>query len=102
MFEIRKAVIGKFEITGRLKNLEKKRILLDWSPELTSDFEELIKVLKQSLKTKLGYYNFKEGLYIFADASDLHWGLYIAQTSEAVDMKEPLASGFRVITMSSG
>eukprot|EP00924_Labyrinthula_sp_SR-Ha-C_P001804 maker-scaffold_128-snap-gene-0.10-mRNA-1 protein AED:0.20 eAED:0.27 QI:0/0/0/1/0/0/3/0/372 len=69
---IRKAVIGKFKITGRLKNLERKKILLDWSPELTSAFEELIKVLKQSLKNTLGYYNFKEDLYIFADASDLH------------------------------
>eukprot|EP00924_Labyrinthula_sp_SR-Ha-C_P004884 snap_masked-scaffold_1-processed-gene-15.23-mRNA-1 protein AED:0.47 eAED:0.47 QI:0/-1/0/1/-1/1/1/0/1610 len=99
---IRKAVIGKFKITGRLKNLERKKILLDWSPELTTAFDELIKVLKRSLQSTLGYYNYKEDLYIFSDASDCHWGLYITQISEKVDFEEPLATKFRIIAMSSG
>eukprot|EP00924_Labyrinthula_sp_SR-Ha-C_P015778 snap_masked-scaffold_4-processed-gene-9.7-mRNA-1 protein AED:0.35 eAED:0.37 QI:0/-1/0/1/-1/1/1/0/291 len=99
---IRKAVIGKFKITGRLKNLERKRIIFNWFPEQTFAFEELVKVLKQSLKNTLGYYNFKEDLYIFADGYDLHWGLYIMQTSEAVDTEEPLENSFRVIAMASG
>eukprot|EP00924_Labyrinthula_sp_SR-Ha-C_P002665 snap_masked-scaffold_13-processed-gene-3.32-mRNA-1 protein AED:1.00 eAED:1.00 QI:0/0/0/0/1/1/2/0/1264 len=100
--KIRKLVTGKYNISGKLKNLERKKIKLNWTDDLRIAFSLLVEALKRSLKTTLGHYSHQEGMYIFTDASDLYWSLYITQAKGPINYLEPFTNEFRVIAMKSG
>eukprot|EP00924_Labyrinthula_sp_SR-Ha-C_P003155 augustus_masked-scaffold_15-processed-gene-0.43-mRNA-1 protein AED:1.00 eAED:1.00 QI:0/0/0/0/1/1/2/0/2053 len=100
--KIRKLLLGSHKITGKVKNLERKRIPIEWSEEMEKTYEEMMQALKDSMSYSLGFYDPKEDVYLFTDASERFYSLYISQTSEKVDRLNPFLSNFRVIAMSSG
>eukprot|EP00924_Labyrinthula_sp_SR-Ha-C_P002314 maker-scaffold_16-snap-gene-0.37-mRNA-1 protein AED:0.19 eAED:0.29 QI:0/0/0/1/0/0/2/0/585 len=100
--KIRKLVTGNYNLSGKLKNLERKKLKLSWSDELKISFSMLIEALKKALQTTLGHYHHKEGVYIFSDASDLYWSLYITQCAAPVNYLHPFQNQFRVIALKSG
>eukprot|EP00924_Labyrinthula_sp_SR-Ha-C_P012200 maker-scaffold_10-snap-gene-0.19-mRNA-1 protein AED:0.36 eAED:0.37 QI:0/0/0/1/1/1/2/0/222 len=99
---IRKLVLGDFKLVGKLKNLERKRLLIEWTSEMEVDFIELKEALKKALVSSLCYYNQNENIYIFADASDKYWSLYLCQTPDDVEIEIPLKARYRVIALYSG
>eukprot|EP00924_Labyrinthula_sp_SR-Ha-C_P016106 augustus_masked-scaffold_4-processed-gene-19.9-mRNA-1 protein AED:1.00 eAED:1.00 QI:0/0/0/0/1/1/4/0/788 len=99
---IRKLVTGEYNISGKLKNLERKRLKLVWTDELTMTFSMLIEALEKSLKNTLGHYRHNEGVYIFSDASDSFWSLYITQCTPPVNYANSFRNQFQVIALKSG
>eukprot|EP00924_Labyrinthula_sp_SR-Ha-C_P005510 augustus_masked-scaffold_62-processed-gene-0.16-mRNA-1 protein AED:1.00 eAED:1.00 QI:0/-1/0/0/-1/1/1/0/2107 len=99
---IRKLLLGSNKISGKLKNLERKRIMINWDVEMNLAYDEMISAIENSMHHSLGYYNPKENIYLFTDASDRFYSLYITQTKEEVDLVSPFKSNYRVIALSSG
>eukprot|EP00924_Labyrinthula_sp_SR-Ha-C_P000042 augustus_masked-scaffold_60-processed-gene-0.71-mRNA-1 protein AED:0.69 eAED:0.69 QI:0/-1/0/1/-1/1/1/0/2071 len=100
--KIRKLLLGSHKITGKMKNLERRRVPIEWTEEMERTYEEMMQALKDSMSYSLGFYDPKEDVYLFTDASERFYSLYISQTSEKVDRLNPFLSNFRVIAMSSG
>eukprot|EP00924_Labyrinthula_sp_SR-Ha-C_P002389 snap_masked-scaffold_16-processed-gene-2.6-mRNA-1 protein AED:1.00 eAED:1.00 QI:0/-1/0/0/-1/1/1/0/2052 len=99
---IKNIILGSHKISGKLKNLERKKILIEWSPEMEAAYDEMIAAIEASMKCTIGFYNPEEDVYIFCDACDRFYSLFISQSSEVVDVSNPFASNFRVIAMNSG
>eukprot|EP00924_Labyrinthula_sp_SR-Ha-C_P006031 snap_masked-scaffold_143-processed-gene-0.0-mRNA-1 protein AED:0.48 eAED:0.48 QI:0/0/0/0.33/1/1/3/0/307 len=99
---IRKLVLGDFKLVGKLKNLERKFLLIEWTSEMEVAFIELKEALKKTLVSSLGYYKQNENIYIFADASDKYWSLYLCQTPDDVEIENPLKARYSVIALNNG
>eukprot|EP00924_Labyrinthula_sp_SR-Ha-C_P004276 snap_masked-scaffold_3-processed-gene-19.39-mRNA-1 protein AED:0.47 eAED:0.49 QI:0/0/0/0.25/1/1/4/0/1284 len=99
---IGKIILGSHKISGKLKNLERKKILIEWSPEIEVAYDEMMAAIEASMKCAIGFYNPEKDVYIFCDACDRFYSLFISQSSETVDASNPFTSNFRVITMNSG
>eukprot|EP00924_Labyrinthula_sp_SR-Ha-C_P016187 snap_masked-scaffold_4-processed-gene-21.51-mRNA-1 protein AED:1.00 eAED:1.00 QI:0/-1/0/0/-1/1/1/0/2106 len=100
--KIRKLVTGNYNITGKLKVLERKRIPLIWNDELESSFSLLKDALKKSLQTTLAHYDHNKNIFIFCDASEEFWSLFLAQTDDKVDYEDPLKSKYKIVALTSG
>eukprot|EP00924_Labyrinthula_sp_SR-Ha-C_P012249 snap_masked-scaffold_10-processed-gene-1.19-mRNA-1 protein AED:0.52 eAED:0.52 QI:0/-1/0/1/-1/1/1/0/263 len=93
---------GEFNVYGRLKKLERTKVLLEWSEEMNHAYEKLMKEVKLAFSNTLGYYDQKLDLVLFVDASEFYWSYFICQTSDAVKLEFPMDASYDVISMASG
>eukprot|EP00924_Labyrinthula_sp_SR-Ha-C_P002457 maker-scaffold_16-augustus-gene-5.18-mRNA-1 protein AED:0.67 eAED:0.67 QI:0/0/0/1/0.5/0.33/3/0/2013 len=100
--ELRKRMTGEFNIYGRLKKLERTKVLLEWSEEMNHAYEKLTKEVKLAFSNTLGYYDQKLDLVLFVDASEFYWSYFICQTSDAIKLEFPMDANYDVIAMASG
>eukprot|EP00924_Labyrinthula_sp_SR-Ha-C_P010532 snap_masked-scaffold_70-processed-gene-0.73-mRNA-1 protein AED:1.00 eAED:1.00 QI:0/-1/0/0/-1/1/1/0/219 len=99
---IRKLLLGSNKVTGKLKNLERMKLVVDWTEEMNKSYDHMIEAIKESMTHSLGYCEPEEDVYLFTDACDKFYSLFITQTAEKVDRINPSLSNFRVIAMGSG
>eukprot|EP00924_Labyrinthula_sp_SR-Ha-C_P005595 snap_masked-scaffold_92-processed-gene-0.13-mRNA-1 protein AED:0.65 eAED:0.65 QI:0/0/0/0.5/1/1/2/0/276 len=92
---------GEFNIYGRLKKLERTKVLLEWSEEINHACEKLMKEVKLAFSNTLGYYDQKLDLVLFVDASEFYWSYFICQTSDAIKLEFPMDANYDVVAMAS-
>eukprot|EP00924_Labyrinthula_sp_SR-Ha-C_P008557 augustus_masked-scaffold_32-processed-gene-3.36-mRNA-1 protein AED:1.00 eAED:1.00 QI:0/-1/0/0/-1/1/1/0/1737 len=99
---MRKIVLGSHKIGGKMRNLEKKKLKIIWDEEMEMAYTEMIEAIKRSMECSIGYYDPEQNIYLFTDASEFFYSLFITQSAEAVDVYDPFKSNFRVIAINSG
>eukprot|EP00924_Labyrinthula_sp_SR-Ha-C_P003275 augustus_masked-scaffold_15-processed-gene-4.14-mRNA-1 protein AED:1.00 eAED:1.00 QI:0/0/0/0/1/1/6/0/907 len=92
----------KYSIVGKIKALERRKELIVWTEERNLAYRERVEKLEESFTATLGYFDAKLGVILFVDASKKHWVYFICQAEEEIDVKQILATQFKVIAMSSG
>eukprot|EP00924_Labyrinthula_sp_SR-Ha-C_P002027 snap_masked-scaffold_90-processed-gene-0.14-mRNA-1 protein AED:1.00 eAED:1.00 QI:0/-1/0/0/-1/1/1/0/181 len=84
--KLRKRMTEEFNIYGRLKKLERTKLLLEWSEETNHTYEKLMKEVKLTISNTLGYYDQKLYLVLFVDASEFYWSYFICQTHDEIKL----------------
>eukprot|EP00924_Labyrinthula_sp_SR-Ha-C_P012151 augustus_masked-scaffold_26-processed-gene-4.23-mRNA-1 protein AED:1.00 eAED:1.00 QI:0/0/0/0/1/1/2/0/876 len=92
----------KYSIVGKIKALERRKEIIVWTEERNLAYRERVEKLEESFTATLGYFDAKLGVILFVDASKKHWVYFICQAEEEIDVKQILATQFKVIAMSSG
>eukprot|EP00924_Labyrinthula_sp_SR-Ha-C_P002981 snap_masked-scaffold_13-processed-gene-11.59-mRNA-1 protein AED:1.00 eAED:1.00 QI:0/-1/0/0/-1/1/1/0/103 len=92
---------GEFNIYGRLKKLERTKVLLEWSEEMNHAYEKLMKEVKLAFSNTLGYYDQKLDLVLFVDASEFYWSYFICQKPYEIKLEFPMDANYDVIKISS-
>eukprot|EP00924_Labyrinthula_sp_SR-Ha-C_P000147 snap_masked-scaffold_39-processed-gene-2.4-mRNA-1 protein AED:0.28 eAED:0.37 QI:0/0/0/1/1/1/2/0/208 len=63
--KLRHRITKNCRIVGKIKTLERKKLLIKWTEEMKEAFEQLKEVLRKSLHRTLGHCNHLEPTYIF-------------------------------------
>eukprot|EP00924_Labyrinthula_sp_SR-Ha-C_P010159 maker-scaffold_66-snap-gene-0.74-mRNA-1 protein AED:0.92 eAED:0.92 QI:0/0/0/1/0/0/2/0/501 len=80
---MRKIVLGSHKIGGNMRNLEKKKLKIIWDEEMKMAYTEMIEAIKQSIERSIGYYDPDQNIYLFTDASEFFYSLFITQTQKS-------------------